>query len=477
MIDTFSQKRSGGTRSAATGLAAALALVASLSLPGCGPEHPVDPDSRAIGCDTPDERMTLSGSAHLDPECIYTGGFDISSSDVTLDCRGALIRGVAGDGRRGIQIEAPEYTDLEHVTVRNCRVEGFLNSVRILRAGFRTLARGEEYLHGTRDIVIEHSWLQGSHGVGVYVDAYVSDVTIRDNLIRQAGSAGIYLETGSRRNLVERNGLIDNGFRENGPGGQVFSLAGVDFWWWGVGREGIAVDGSYENTIRFNTFSGNSAGGIFLYKNCGEYPTSPRYFERRTPSDDNLIAGNVFRGGRNGIWVGSRMGENTFPMRCTDPAYVVEPLRRIVLDYAANNTIRGNFFHDVIHAIRIEDDGTKVEGNVFYADSPDHHAVIIGTPDRTDVLGRPVRDTVLRGNFSAIAGNPSPYRWVYGEENTTAAWNFAEGGVSALCEGEPVPRQPLIFVVAFTLAGPGGTPPATTPDLTVPTLGALPPCP
>ena len=127
----------------------------------------------------------------------------------------------------------------------------------------------------------------------------------------RAGSSGIYLETGSKQNLVERNHIDRNGFIENGAGGKAFSFLGADFWFWGVGREGISVDGSYENTIRSNVFSGNSAGGIFLYKNCGEYPdrNPDRWFERRDPADRNLIEDNLFFGGRNGIWVGSRMGE------------------------------------------------------------------------------------------------------------------------------------------------------------------------
>jgi len=452
-----------------------LAVVLPWLAAACGLE-PVAPDSQLVGCDLADERLELTASSHLDPECVYTGGFDIRTSGVTLDCRGALVQGAPGNGRRGIQIQAPEGADLEHVTVRHCRVEGFLNSVRILREGFRTLERGEEHRNETRDIRIENSWLRASRGVGIFVDGYVSDVTIRDNVVMEAGSSGIYLETGSRRNRVERNLIVDNGYRENGPDGQLITLGGTDFWFWGVGREGISVDGSYENTIRANLFSGNSAGGIFLYKNCGEYPDSPRYFERRTPADDNKIVGNVFWGGRNGIWVGSRMAENTLPMECTDPAYVEGLLRRIVRDYAAGNDIRRNVFRDVTYGIRVEDDRTVVRHNSFHADSPDHHAVLIGTPDRTEVLGEPVRGTVLRGNVSEIAGNAFPYRWIHGAVETDAAANRAEGQPSPLCEGEPVPRQQFIFAIAVALAGPGGTPPEETPDLTVPTLGALPDC-
>ena len=453
---------------------AVLCLVA-LGLSGCELSE-LHPESQLIACDRADERIEITSHSHLDPSCEYTGGFDISMSDVTLDCRNAIIRGPAGTSLRGIAIAAPEETALSGVTVRSCRVDGFLNSIRILREGFRTFESGEEYVHDTSDIVLEKNVFSRSRGVGVYIDAYVSDVTIRDIVISEAGSTGIYLETGSRRNWVDHNLLINNGFRENGPNGQATRLNGINLWFWGVGREGIAIDGSYENTIRDNTFVGNSAGGLFLYKNCGEYPGSPRYFERRFPSNNNMIEQNRFMQGRNGIWIGSRMGENTLPMECTDNAYIAEPLRRVVLDYAANNTVRANAFFDVTYAIRVEDDGNAIIDNLFFGADPSYHAVIVGTPDRTAVLARPVTGTVLKNNVSSIRGNTAPYRWVHGHEQTVASGNIALGQNVDLCEGEQPPRQPFIFAIAVALAGPGGTAPDVVPDLTVPTLGELAPC-
>lgn len=454
----------------------ALAVAALLGLaPGCKPPPP-DPGSVLIGCAAAATRVQVTVSSHLDPTCTYSGGFDVAASGVTLDCQGAHVTSVPGAGGRGIELSAPVGTDLHDVTVRNCHVDGFLNSLRVTRPGFRDLPAGGEYDDQLHDLVIEDSTFGGSRGVGVFVDGYVTGVTIRRNVIRGAGSSGIYLETGSRGSLVEGNSLVDNGFRENGPGGQPFTFAGLSLWFWGVGREGISVDGSYENTIRGNAFLGNSAGGIFLYKNCGEYPDSGRYFERRHHADRNLIEANTFLGGRNGVWIGSRMAENTLPMDCSDPAYIDEPLRRVVLDHAADNVVRGNAFHDVTYGIRVEDDGNQVVGNTFDAASPDHHAVIVGTPLRAQVLGRPVRDTVVTDNVSTIAGNADPYRWIDAPVATVEAGNLALGQPAALCEGSAVPRQPFIFVIAVAAAGPGGTAPATTPDLTVPTLGALPPC-
>ena len=462
-----------GRRLIVTGGAAVLALS---SLVACEPPPPPQQGSVLIGCDRADERVQVTQTSHLDPDCTYTLGVDITASGVTLDCQGAIIRSAPGAGGRGILVATPVDTPLHDVTVRNCTVEGFLNSLRVTRDGFRTLPQGEEYETGTADIVVEDSVFRGSRGVGIFVDGYVEGVTLRRNQVNGAGSSGIYLETGSRRSHVEGNVLLQNGYRENGPGGQPFSFAGLDLWFWGIGREGISVDGSYENTIVGNAFLGNSAGGIFLYKNCGEYPDRPAYFERRYPSEHNLIEGNTFLGGTHGIWVGSRMGENTLPMDCTDPAYIDEPGRRVVLDRANDNTVRGNRFVDVTYGIRVEDDGNRIEANVFEGATPDRHAVIVGTPLRTTVLDRPVTGTQLVGNVSTIAGNAHPYRWVTGHAATVDEGNTAEGAPAALCEGVEPPRSPFVFVIAVALAGPDGGPPATTPDLTFPVLGELPPC-
>ncbi len=44
-----------------------------------------------------------------------------------------------------------------------------------------------------------------------------------------------------------------------------------------------------------------------------------------------------------------------------------------------------------------------------------------------------------------------------------------------MCEGKELPHLGIIFVIALALEEPG-SPVTPTPDLTVPTLGPLPPC-
>ncbi len=414
----------------------------------------------------------LTASARLDPSCAYTGGLDITASNVTLDCRGAVVDGT-GRGGTGILVHTPAGSDLSRVTIRNCVVRGFLNSIRVTRDGFRALPAGHEYDHGVRGVVIEHTQVSGSRGVGLYVDGYVTDTTIRNSTVTGAGSSGIYLEAGSARNVVVGNAIRDNGFRENGPSGSLINFSGLQFRFWGIGREGISIDGSRRNLVSGNTFSGNSAGGIFLYTNCGEYVRSrpERWFQRRYGADDNLILANSFEGGVNGVWVGSRMGENILPMECSDPTYTPG----YALDRAARNTIAANSFRDVTYGVRVEDDDTKVLANRFSGPDGTHHAVVIGTPQRTRVLGKPVRGTALVANTATIRGNPNPYRWVEGQTGSIVAFNRALGRPAGLCQGKTLPRGPFVMTLAVAVEPPG-SPVTPAPDLTVPTVGALPPC-
>jgi parallel beta-helix repeat protein len=457
-------------------LKGALAITAFVVLAACQPLPPPEAGSQLVGCDQADDRVELTSTSHLDPRCVYTRGFEITESGVTLDCQGAVIRSAPGAGGRGIEVHTPVETPLSDVTVRNCHLDGFLNSVRVTRDGFRTLPQGFEYENGTADILIEKSTFENSRGVGIFVDGYVEGVTIADNRIEHTGSSGIYLETGSRGSTVARNNLFNNGFIENGPNGNPFTFAGVDLWFWGIGREGISIDGSYDNTVVDNAFFGNSAGGIFLYKNCGEFPDRDRYFERRYPAEHNLIENNFFVGGVNGVWVGSRMAENTLPMECTDPAYIDEPLRRVVLDRANDNIVRSNRFLDVTYAIRVEDDGTVVEGNLIEGDGPQQHGVIVGTPLRTSVLGLPVARTTLVDNVANITGNGFPFRWVNGHVDTTDSGNTANGAPVTMCPGVDPPRLAFIFMIAAAPLQPDGTPPPPPPDLSVPVLGPIPDC-
>lgn len=453
-------------------LAPLLAILVAAALGSSGSARAVDPGSQLVGCDRADTLVTISASSHLDPSCTWTRGVEIVASGVVLDCQGARIAPVTSR-QRGITITAPTTVALSDIVVRNCEVEGFLNNVRITREGFRDLAEGAEYEHAFSNIVIEDSTFLNSRGSGIFVDGYVTGVTLRNLRIEGSGSVGIYLEAGSKDNVVENNDILNNGYEENSPSGEFFEFAGLTFWFWGTGREGLAIDGSRNNRVVNNRFGGNAAGAILLYKNCGEFVNQrpDRWWRRRYGADRNLIEGNTITGGRNGIWIGSRMGENTLPMDCSDPPY----LPGYVLDFAADNVVRGNVFQDVTFGVRVEDDGTVIEGNQFTGGDPAALAVVVGTPFRTSALGQPVDGTVITGNRAFIAGNGNPYRWVHGQQHTTFAGNESLGRPAGFCEGVPPARGPFVMAVAVQAAEPGNPPTGEPPVLPPP--DPLPPCP
>lgn len=445
--------------------ARALGILASLAILATPALAAPDPGSQLIDCSQADTRVDITVSSHLDPSCTWTRGVRILASDVVLDCQGARLYGP--DRQRGIEISAPTTTALSNITVRNCEVEGFLNNVRITRDGFRDLAEGVEYDNAFSNIVVEDSTFLNSRGVGIFVDGYVTGVTLRRLHVEGSGSSGIYLEAGSKDNLLEDNDIVNNGFGENGPFWQQFE--DFDIWYWGTGREGLSIDGSRFNTVRNNRFSGNSYGAIFFYKNCGEFVNlrPQRWWHRRYGADGNLIEHNTFTGGVNGIWIGARMGENIGPMDCSDPQY--QP--GYALDYADDNVIRDNVFADVVYGVRVEDDGNTITGNQFDGDAAEQ-AVLIGTPNRTAVLGQPVAGTTVTDNTATIPANPNPYRWVHDHTGTTFTGNLSLGRPVGLCEGLVPARGPAVMTVAIF----AGTAAPTIPSTPIPTPGPLPPC-
>ena len=456
---------------------AGVVVAVAIGLAGAAVATPAAADDPlpVAGCDRAATRIELTASAALDPSCTYTEGVTITASNVVLDCRQALIQ--RSGGGIGILVTTPADVDLVDVAIRNCRVDGFLNSIHLRRDGFNHLAAGEEYVHHLDGVHIEDNLLTNSRGVSIYVDGYVTGTVIQHNGIVNAGSDAVYLDAGSRYGTVVENALLHNGYGENGPEGQVTDFNGVQFRSWGPGREGIAVDGSRDNLIARNWIIGSSAGGVFLYTNCGEYvhqqPDS--WVEHRFGAEHNVVEDNIISGGENGVWVGSRMAENVFPMDCSDVPYVSGPIQAITLDRAAGNTVRRNTIMDVTYGVRVEDDGARVVHNTFLGTDASKWAVIVGTPFRTTALGHPVTDTVVRGNRSKIVGNPSPYRWVTATEGLLAWRNRALGTETGFCEAPEPPRGPFVMTYAIAVQ-PQGVPPVPKPDFEIPRLGALPAC-
>lgn len=420
----------------------------------------IDPGSTLAGCDRADQRIVVTTSTHLDPACTYTKGVEVRASDLVLDCRGGRIEDPSGTASRGILIAARSDLRLSNVVVRNCIVHGFLNGVRVTREGWKTLAAGAEYDAAFSNVMIENTHIYATRGSGVFVDGYVTGVTLQGLEIAGAGSVGVYLEAGSKDNVVERSTIHHNGFGDVVPDGLPINLGGLQLRYESTGREGIAIDGSRSNRVSDNEIHSNSAGGVFLYKNCGEYATQKpaQWWTRRYGADDNVIERNLIHHEKNGVWIGSRMNENQLFMDCSDPAYLSDTLLRVHRDHAARNTVRDNVLHLVDQGVRVEDDGARVEGNWFTGDdASEAQAVLLGTERRMAVLGEAVTGSAVTGNHAARMG-ATPFRWIHAHAGTIDTDNRVHGDV--MDPGTPVALEPgvqpivnpFLFVIRFWLA-------------------------
>ena len=93
-------------------MALAAALGVALGLGSAATAVAEDPSptvisAATISCAQAAARVTIAVSSDLDPGCTYTGGFDITASNVVLDCRGALIKGSVGTRAIGIFVSTP----------------------------------------------------------------------------------------------------------------------------------------------------------------------------------------------------------------------------------------------------------------------------------------------------------------------------------------------------------------------------------
>ena len=213
---------------------------------------------------------------------------------------------------------------------QECRTDGFLNGIRVTRTGFRPLAPGHEYDHHLSDVLIE--------------DVLGVELARSRRLCRRLRDRGHDLAR-HRHECREQRHLPRGGFegehvtatrprqrlcRER-TGGPVVRRSADTVPVLGTRpRRACRSTAPPTTSCSNNNFSGNAAGGIYLYTNCGEFVnTRPeRYFQRRTKAEDNVIQGNTFVGGLNGVWVGSRMSDNTFPMDCSNTPYRTGPIEQ-----------------------------------------------------------------------------------------------------------------------------------------------------
>jgi parallel beta-helix repeat protein len=387
-----------------------LFIVASISVSlgsvSANPRGPlVELNPNATLCEYPSDE--LEGEVRLDPNCYYQQSFTIEEPDTTLDCNGAQLR---GSDEYLINIKR----NADRAKIMNCYIYGGKGVAVRVRNPRNDETPDEVRALGADEVVLQNIQISHSEGVGLHLHVYTTGVTIKDSIIIDNSSAGIYLSPYGKWHHIENNLISRNGH---------IKPDGVPRIGW-YRREGVAIDGSSENIIIDNEISENSFGGIFLYKNCWEHAAvEPNSRPRTEHARANLIQGNLFTDQPFGIWVASRQSRDLELMECGDPTPYDNPIDietllppiywtypssyadiyRLSLnsvhiwpDYAEENVITENRFETIIlGGIRIEDDDTEVTHNIFIGE---FDYLFLGSPFRARLDNRPVLNTVIQSN-------------------------------------------------------------------------------
>ncbi|WP_350561541.1 NosD domain-containing protein [Psychrobacter sp. CAL346-MNA-CIBAN-0220] len=343
---------------------------------------------------TPNQTIKIKGNSVLSQGCDLTDKsvrFVLDSSHSSLDCQGAALSTMADDQSNASAITIEPKTDkaIRDIAVANCHVNGYGHALHIRQYSNpnQRYARGltdpkANRALAPRDIHIINISSINSNNSGIFVGDHVQAVTFDRVRVQNAGTVGLYLEFGSRDNVIKNSVFVGNGFRTFKPN-----------------REAIAVDSSANNRIENNQFIHNGAGSILLYRNCFEHANDSsrsNHFKRTESSRDNIIRNNVFRDEPVGVWVASRQSRNLKGFECG--AYLIKQTLFVSyhLDSAKDNIISNNRFEQVKQGIIIEDDGTRINGNQFAAsvDMP----ISVGSEIREESAVGAVKDTVINDN-------------------------------------------------------------------------------
>ncbi len=344
---------------------------------------------------TANKTVTVTGHSVISQGCDLTGKsirFVLDKSHSSLDCQGATLSTVTNDSSKASAITIKPKTDnpIKDIAVANCHVDGYGHALHIRQYSNpnQRYARGfidpaANRALAPNNIQISNVTSRNSINSGMFVGDHVHDVTFDKVHVQNAGTVGLYLEFGSRDNVIKNSVFVGNGFRTFKPN-----------------REAIAVDSSSHNLIENNRFIHNGAGSVLLYRNCFEHAddeSRSNHFKRTESSRDNIIRQNIFQEEPVGIWIASRQSRNLKGFECG--AYLIKqtPFASYHLDSAKDNQIIDNRFEQVEQGIIVEDDDTLISNNKFAATVGT--AIIIGSEIREESNAGAIKGTIVKGNM------------------------------------------------------------------------------
>ena len=325
-------------------LGAALAMLCLAA--GRLPTAPPAAGSVLIGCDQASNRVTVTVTSHLDPTCTYTGGFDITASDVTLDCQGATIAAPRQRGGAGIRPHPgrgrPRRRHGPQLPRRGLPQQHQGDPRRVPDPADE--ARSSD--HPTTDIVIEHivvHRLPGRRHLRRRLRQRRDHP--RQRRSRAPAAAASTWRPAPAAASSSGNQIVDNGYSENGPdGSRTSSRASTS----GSGASAARASRSTAPTRTRSAATSSPAtrpAASSSTRTAASTPTRPATSSAATPPTTTSSRATPSSAGSTGC--GSAPAWARTPCRWSAPTRPTStsPLRRVVLDYADDNVVRGNALH------------------------------------------------------------------------------------------------------------------------------------
>lgn len=357
-----------------------------------------------------------------------------NQSNLTIDCNGAELNGLEKKYRQaintsydlgeepldvGILIQSSENFQSQNITIKNCNIRNFVRGIRVhFNMSKQTISdlknnvnisELENHLRtiSPNNITVKDSSILLNHKDGVFVGRYVTGFTLSGSTISSTGAVGLYLDAGSEGSKITNSSFSKNGYSDYDNKNRKIKKKIAYY-----SREAIAIDSSINNVIEKNTFTRNSRGSIFLYKNCNEHHKNPAQIPRYQSSDGNLIKNNKFNSENIGVWIASRQSFDLKALECGSPLIATGSIRYgthkdktfYYEDFAKQNTVLNNTFKNIRTGIIIEDDNNTVQENTFTGSARED--IKLGTQYRAKVLSHPVTGTLIKSNIFNSKANP-----------------------------------------------------------------------
>jgi hypothetical protein len=350
-----------------------------------------------IKCNT-EGQVTISSDTKLYNSCVYNIQININSSNVTLDCDGAVLDGEKNEAiQYGVLIDS-KGNPLSNITIKNCTFKNYFKNAimaswMLSDSGKLKLVNNDKealYAKTPNNIKIYNTVVENPQRVGIFIDDYVSNTELSGVSVLNGREVAVYLEHDSRNTTIKNSVMEGNGQ-------------------WGS-RESLAIDASNDNVIVDNVFRNNAIGGVFLYKNCGEMGdrSEPAFYNanattRTHGANGNIIKNNTFVNTGLAIYIGSRQDVPLNIQHCSDPLmYTGRPIvyRKVVgdkyyQDYAKNNLVERNEL-ECSTGIYVADDDNQVIANHFSGDCPQE--IKVGSEVKGVFYGEPIKNNKVEGN-------------------------------------------------------------------------------